>query len=281
MVNFLIGLTSGIGISCLAFRTRTLSRSGALASSILGTIVFGLGGVGWAVVLLIFFISASILSKLFKTRKADLAKDFAKGARRDAGQVLANGGVAGVLVLAFVIMAQRVPESCCLSVLWLAFAASIAGANADTWATELGVFNPRQPVLITTFKRMPQGTSGAVSLVGSLAALAGAALVAGMAVLSAWAGWGPVIGLSLWMQFLIILAGGVVGAFVDSYLGATFQAVYYCPSCDKETERHPLHSCGNETIRWRGLSWLNNDWVNAACTLSAALVGVVLAVIVL
>ena len=67
---------------------------------------------------------------------------------------------------------------------------------------------------------------------------------------------------------------GLAGSLVDSLLGATVQAIYHCPSCQKETERHPLHSCGTRTVPVRGLAWLDNDWVNTTCTLSAALLAV-------
>jgi uncharacterized membrane protein len=59
---------------------------------------------------------------------------------------------------------------------------------------------------------------------------------------------------------------------VDSLLGAWVQVIYYCPACEKETERHPTHSCGTATMPLRGLPWLQNDWVNTACTLSGALI---------
>jgi uncharacterized membrane protein len=58
---------------------------------------------------------------------------------------------------------------------------------------------------------------------------------------------------------------GFLGALFDSLLGASVQAIYHCPSCEKETERHPSHSCGTPTTRTRGWGWLNNDWVNFAC----------------
>jgi len=274
MAKFFVGLSAGLGIAYLAYRACALNLSGATAAAVLGTVVFGLGGVGWAAVLLTFFISASALSKIFQTQKAAVEQNFAKGSRRDAGQVIANGGVGGVLALAFFILTQGFPESRLLSLLWLGFCASFAAANADTWATELGVLNPKKPVLISTFQRVPPGTSGGVSLAGTLAALAGSVLVGCVAVLSGFAGWAPAIGMAWWTQLLAIAGAGLLGSLVDSYLGATVQAVYTCPACDKETERHPVHSCGTGTVLKRGLRWLNNDWVNAACTFSAGLLGV-------
>ena len=50
---------------------------------------------------------------------------------------------------------------------------------------------------------------------------------------------------------------------VDSILGATVQAMYYCPACEKETER-PIHNCGTRTRPMRGVNWLNNDDIMAA-----------------
>jgi uncharacterized membrane protein len=62
----------------------------------------------------------------------------------------------------------------------------------------------------------------------------------------------------------------------DSLLGATVQAIYHCPHCDKETEKHPLHTCGTPTLQVRGWKWLNNDLVNVGCALVGALIGAIL-----
>jgi uncharacterized protein (TIGR00297 family) len=275
MIDFFIGMAVGVGIASLAYRAQALNRDGALAAAALGTVVFGLGGAGWALVMLTFFISSSGLSKFFNASKAGAGAEFAKGSQRDGWQVGANGGVGGVLALTYFILLILYPASGWLPFLWVGFAASLAGANADTWGTELGALNPRRPILLTSFRRVPPGTSGAVSLVGSLAALAGSALVAGMAVLAGRSGWAPEIGLPDWLAFVIITTGGFLGAFIDSLLGATLQAIYTCPVCDKRTEKHPIHTCGAQTERVRGLPWLNNDWVNLACTLSAGLAGMI------
>jgi uncharacterized protein (TIGR00297 family) len=279
MEKFLVGWLVAMAIAYGAYCTRSLNASGAIAAGALGTIVLGLGGVGWAVILLTFYISSSLLSRVLIVRKVELSRHFAKGSRRDAGQVLANGGVAGVLALLYFAIYHLDPVNSNLPILWVGFAASFAGASTDTWATELGVLNPHQPVLLKTFKPVPAGTSGAVSLVGSLAALAGSALVGSMAVLMSRVGWAPALDLPFWTVFLAVTGAGVVGAFIDSLLGASLQAIYFCGACQKETERHPLHYCGTDTKLVRGWPWLNNDWVNAACTLSAALVGMLIVLI--
>jgi uncharacterized membrane protein len=75
---------------------------------------------------------------------------------------------------------------------------------------------------------------------------------------------------------LVLAAAGLAGSMFDSLLGATVQAIYRCPSCAKETEKHPRHSCGTPTERIRGLASINNDVVNLACSAAGALIGWIL-----
>ena len=245
----LYGFLLALLIASLAYRARSLSKSGALAAMILGTIIFGLGGIPWAVLLLTFFFTSSALSRAFKKRKQGLNEKYSKGDQRDAGQVFGNGGLAA----AFVLFHYFYPES---NIGWIGFAASLAAVNADTWATELGVLNRTPPRMITDLrKRVEKGTSGGVSLVGTLASLAGSALIAALASLFT----------ANWSLFLPITFAGLAGSLFDSFLGATAQAMYFCPKDQKETEKHPLHTCGSETVHVRGWKWLTNDWVNFAC----------------
>ena len=257
-----IGFVCALAIAFAAYRARALNRSGALAAVLLGTIVFGLGGLAAAVLLVAFFVTSSGLSRLFGRRKRALDEKFSKGSQRDAAQVMANGGAAGLfLLLGFAFPAAAWP--------FIAAAASLAAANADTWATELGVLNPARPILITSGKPVEPGTSGGVSLAGTLAAAAGSALIALLAVLLPNLGQRPAL-VPAWAFFIVLTAAGLAGSLVDSFLGATLQAIYRCPACAKETERHPMHTCGAPTTPLRGLPWLDNDLVNALCTFSAA-----------
>ncbi len=264
-VQVLLGFVLALLVSLAAWRLRSLTTGGAVAALALGTIVVGLGGLAWAILLLGFFISSSALSRLFRRRKAAVEEKFSKGSQRDAGQVLANGGVAGLFVLLHLLFPSSVLP-------YAGFAGSLAAVNADTWATELGVLSRNPPRLISTDRVIERGASGGVSLPGTLAALCGAVLIAGLAALLAPATLAPASVNLAGMLTLLGLAtlAGLVGSLIDSLLGATIQVIYTCPSCAKETERYPLHSCGTKTVYKRGWRWLNNDWVNGACAVAGA-----------
>ena len=252
-----LGLILGFVISGMAYAVGALSASGMVAAGVLGGVTFGLGGLRPSLLLLWFFLSSSLLTRLFRKRKKSVNLEYAKGGARDLAQVLANGGVAGVALVVYVLGG--------LQPALYAFAGALAVANADTWATELGVLSRRPPRLITNGRTVPAGTSGAVSGVGFLAALAGAGTIACLA------GW-------LFADTHLLLAAmiaGFLGSSLDSYLGACCQRVYYCPECQRETEKHPLHSCGATTEVFRGPGWLNNDTVNALATLFGSVLAAV------
>ena len=65
----------------------------------------------------------------------------------------------------------------------------------------------------------------------------------------------------------------------DSLLGATLQASYFCPQCNKPTESR-VHRCGTPTTLVRGQSWITNDVVNLAGTLVGALVSLIVYLLV-
>lgn len=251
-----VGLFLGALVAILAWRMKALSSSGAVAATLTGGVIFGLGGLAWATLLLTFFITSSLLSRLFRGRKAGLNEKFSKGSQRDYGQVLANGGIGAVLAILSVLFPKT-------ELWWVAFAGAMAAVNADTWATELGVLSRSAPRLITTGKVVERGASGGVTGLGCAAMATGATIVAGA---------GAVVNASTpWTGFILaVILGGIAGAVVDSLLGASVQAIYLCPVCQKETERYPTHSCGARTLWQRGWRWLNNDWVNFLCSLAGA-----------
>jgi uncharacterized protein (TIGR00297 family) len=253
-------LALGLGLSALigfvAYRRGSLSKSGVAGAMLVGTIIFGLGGWAWGVLLVMFFVSSSALSHFKESRKAALAEKFSKGHQRDLAQTLANGGAGALLALANFIWPHPL--------WWAAFVGALATVTADTWATELGVLSGSAPRLVTTGKAVEAGTSGGVTLLGTLAALSGALLIGLVAVLLD-ATHPPAL-------ILVGLLAGLSGSLIDSALGATVQAIYFCDSCGKETERYPMHTCGPlaRTRPVRGWRWLDNDWVNFISSVGGA-----------
>lgn len=258
-MQLLYGFLLALIISFLAYKAHSLNKSGAIAAFFIGTIIFGIGGWQWAILLLTFFITSSALSRAFKKKKQNLDEKFSKGHQRDAGQVFGNGGIATF----FAALNFFYPHE---PILWLCFSASLAAVNADTWATELGVLNKTPPRLITNLNKVVEkGTSGGISLTGVIASLAGSGLIAFFASLLT----------SNWSLLFIITLAGLSASLFDSFLGGTVQAMYFCPTDNKETEKHPTHTCGTTTIHLRGWKWLDNDLVNFACSIFGVLVALI------
>ncbi|MFZ5917503.1 MAG: DUF92 domain-containing protein [Chloroflexota bacterium] len=263
-------LLSGL-VGLAAYQRQALSRSGVAGAVITGTLIFGLGGWTWGLLLIAFFLSSSLLSGYREADKEGLAEKFAKGHRRDLGQALANGGWGAVLAVAYAISPY--------GTLWAAFVGAIATVTADTWATELGVFSRSQPRLITTRQPVPSGTSGAISALGTAASVAGGLFIALTVLLllglRTIVTRGPLDWFGVWAAFAG-LVGGVTGSLFDSLLGATVQGVYYCDRCARETEK-TVHTCGQITQLMRGYRWLNNDWVNLLSSVVGSLVAATIA----
>ena len=245
-----LALAISFAVALVAWRANSLTRSGAVAAAAVGSLL--LAGAGWpgAAILAAFFFPSTLIGRVSLGRLPlnDLREEV-----RSARQVLANGTPAAAGGLAE-FLAPGLG-------LWVA-TASLAAASADTWATSLGRLSSHDPILLGTGRRVPRGTSGAVSLAGNLGAVAGAAMVAGVAaaVLQelriGWAGFGI----------------GLGGMFFDSALGALGQARFVCPACEVPSEGR-RHWCGTPTRLVRGWRWLDNDGVNAVTTTVAALAG--------
>jgi uncharacterized protein (TIGR00297 family) len=134
----------------------------------------------------------------------------------------------------------------------------------------LGVLSKRNPRLITKFStNVPPGTSGGVSTLGELSALAGSFLIAIVAGVLGVLGNTPVL------LVITTALAALVGEHVDSVLGATVQAAYYCPLCQKETERR-VHGCGTLTNHVKGSQIMTNEAVNFISTAAAAAFAVIL-----
>lgn len=231
-----------------------LKPSGAFAAFLVGIFIWAGFSLKGLILMGIFFLTSSLLSKYKSKRKEHLEELHEKGSARDWAQVAANGGTAALAGLANFISPDPV---------WLiVLAISIAGANADTWASELGVLSKQQPVSIKSFRRVPRGTSGAVSGFGTAASAAGSLLIAltGSYLFSEGMAW-----------ILIVFLFGVAGALLDTLLGAYVQAGFKCVRCNLLTEK--LTHCSIPTKQVSGFTLINNDVVNFISCFSSAIMG--------
>ena len=251
--NLIIGFAAALVVSILSRQLRFLTKSGSIAQFFLAGLIFGLGGIKWAVPVFTFFLTSSILSKMRIRKNKSVDNFFEKSDERDYLQVLANGGIGGILV---VISQFYKPE-----LLFAVYVSSLSAVCSDTWATEIGTFKKQMPINILTFKRVEQGTSGGISWLGTAGALLGAFIIPISSL--CW------IHVNLFSFIICIAASGFLGSIVDSIMGASVQAQYKCNICNKITEKK-FH-CGKVTPLNNGFVWMNNDTVNFAASLSGCI----------
>jgi uncharacterized protein (TIGR00297 family) len=222
LMRLVAGFAGAAVVALTARRLKMLTTDGAVAAAIIGAIVFGLGGWFMTALLLLFFLSSSGLTRLEAARKShpEHRRD------RSAGQVLANGAVPAAIAIWYGIN----PSAIALS----AFAGAIAASTADTWATEIGLLSPATPRLITTWEKVPRGSSGAVTLLGTIGGIVGASAIAVVAF--------------YWMRTPVVsvFAAGVLAMCADSVLGATLEG---------------------------RVKWIDNDVVNLTATAIGAALG--------
>ncbi len=190
--------------AALAYALGMVSRGGALGGLVVGIIIYYCLGPPGFTVLALFVVGGSLLTRLGYGRKRRAGTAEARGGRRGAKNALANAGVAVACALLAALTS--------LDGFATAFVASLGAAFADTAESEVGQLYGRAPRLISTFRRVPPGTDGAVSLPGTLAGLAAAGLTAAL-------------GLALDLVespalMLLVALAAFLGTVVDSLVGA-------------------------------------------------------------
>lgn len=191
-----VGLLISVVIAYVAFRRRSLDKSGMYAAIVTGTIIFAFGGWFFMIVLLVFFISGSLVSNIRHTPSQDSLRNYK--------QVLANGGIGMILAVLYFIYDDALFQ--------LLFTISFAVSTADTWGGEIGRLSKSLPRQILTWKQVEPGVSGGVTWLGTLASLAGSLFIA--------------MFLSFHVQVILF---GFLGSVVDSLLG-TAQIKYVTTS---------------------------------------------------
>lgn len=240
-----LGILFILFLSFAAWKSKTLTKSGMIGAMFVGSAIHI--GFSWEGLLLLgcFFVTSNMWGKIKSKRKDSLQDMLKKQDQRDIIQVFANGGVP-----AFIAVFSLVDTSNSI-IYTVLFSISLAAANSDTWASEIGTLSKGQPRLLLTLKKVERGTSGAVSILGTFAAIAGACFIALVAVYL----------FDLSMRILLVIGlFGFLGNIFDTILGQTVQVKYKCSACHKVTEKD-IH-CQQHGLKTNSFSFLDNDAVN-------------------
>lgn len=205
-------LPAALGLNLLVawagHRARTVSVPGAVTGAVIGMMVFtGTGWQGW-ILLLVTFLAAAVASRLGLKRKMLLGIAEERGGRRGPGNAIANTGVAAIA--AVIALTGHSADAA-----RLAFAAALASGGSDTIASEIGKAWGRRTWSIASLAQVPPGTSGAMSLEGTMAGFAGALGLGATAV---------ALGLIPLEWLWPVVIGATAGSLLESWLGATLEA---------------------------------------------------------
>jgi uncharacterized protein (TIGR00297 family) len=196
-----------VAAAAIGHRARTVSLSGAVAGAMIGTLIYV--SAGWRGWLLLFatFAAATASSRFGLRRKVLLGIAEQRSGRRGPGNAVANTGVAAIAALVALLTYAH-------DAALVAFVAALAAGGSDTIASEVGKAWGRRTYLVTAFRLVPPGTSGAVSLEGTLAGVGGAAALAAL---------GATLHLAPAWTIPAIAGSAVLGSAVESVMGATLE----------------------------------------------------------
>ncbi|MFO7448157.1 MAG: DUF92 domain-containing protein [Ignavibacteriaceae bacterium] len=261
--NFILSTFLAAIVAFISFKFKFLTVSGIIGAVVLSLIIFTFGTWKWTIPVFTFFFLSSLLSKVREKRNTSVDTFFEKSGQRDYMQVFSNGGFAGLLVIINYFNPSEL--------FYAAYVSSIAAVCSDTWATEIGTMSHTKTYNILNFTKVEQGVSGGISLPGLLGSCLGAIIIA--------------LSSLFWIEadslvfILLILLSGFSASIIDSILGASLQVQYRCADCGKITE-NKIH-CGKPLKKIRGLSGLNNDFVNLVSGISGAVIGYTLTDLIL
>jgi uncharacterized protein (TIGR00297 family) len=191
----------------LGWRARTVTVPGALTGAAIGVATWLSAGLAGWTVLFGAFAMASAATRLGHARKALLGIAEGRGGRRGPGNAIANTSVAAWCA----VLALGMPAP---AAAWLAGVAALATAASDTVASEVGKAWGRNTWLITQLRPVPPGTSGAISIEGTLAGALSAAL---LATLAAW------LGLISAAAILPVALAATLACFAEGWLSVRFE----------------------------------------------------------
>lgn len=265
MFQLIIGFLLNSSVVILAPKKKLLTLDGAITAFVIGMLFYLFGGFFSWLLLILFFLSSSIIGKVKKyyglIDETELVVEEKKG--RSAIQVIANSVPALICLVLFHFTKQ--------TYFYLAMVGTIAGATADTWASEIGILSKKTPVSILTFKPIAAGLSGGITLLGTVASFFGASFIA-VSFLVFFFGKLQSIERAFLYSVIIVLSG-FISSVIDSILGILVQEKYQLEN-QVITE---VKGQDTSTLLYSGIKGIDNNMVNLITGLLTAFVATIFA----
>ena len=239
-VNYIIPLIATLPMIVFVHHKKALTRWGILSAMLLDVAVsLAFGNLGFLIICM-FFLGSLVADKFKKQEKSGFE-------HRGAKQVLANGALGIVFAIIYLIFPSKV---------WfIAFSAAFAEAFADTASSGVGS-RAKSAFDLFRFKRVEKGTSGGMSILGTMSAFLASTVIAAFSL---------AFKDTTLIDAIVICLAGFLGSVFDSFLGSLFQAKYNCSICGKIVE-HSTH-CGKPTEKISGIRFIDNNTANLLGTI--------------
>ena len=269
LAPIITGLAVGLVLAVLGILFKALTWDGALAGFYFGIIILGLGSWTWGVMYFAFVILGTLFTFVGRNKKSIVIQEFEKGGTaRDSIQAMVNSIVPAFL--AFLIVLIRHP------IITVMAAGAIAVSLGDTFGTEIGSLSRLKPRLSTKpWIKVEKGTPGAISILGILASITGAAIIGsiGFGVARIDILTSEVMPIPFWLLIIYATIGGIFGAYLDSVFACTIQKMNKCVMCGKITEKS-IH-CQKKTKYHSGKKWMQNDIVNLFSIIGGSVISLI------
>ncbi|WP_300608987.1 TIGR00297 family protein [Methanohalophilus sp.] len=209
-LHLLFAFIFSLSFGYLAYITKIADISAVMSSTLMGVLIIVFSNILWYVLLLTFFILGGMFTRYRYEYKLSKGLAQEKGGIRSYENVFSNSTAALAFAIAYGIYPQHA------ELISYAYLGTVATATADTLASEIGTTAKQTPRMITNLKPTKSGTDGAITVLGEMAAIGGACVIAILAT---------VFGMTENIYYAIIFTcvGGFVGTNIDSLLGGTLQ----------------------------------------------------------
>ncbi|MHA2045354.1 MAG: DUF92 domain-containing protein [Candidatus Thorarchaeota archaeon] len=268
-------------VGALAYKLNFVDISGLISAFVVGFTIWYTGGIVSFVIILFFFMSAGVATKMKYKEKAKLNLAQEGKGKRSWLNVFGSG-IIPMMFSVGMYLSSLVPGLAAANWPFLMFGGyigAVATTTADTLASEIGVFSKSKPRLITNLRRkVPKGTIGAVSLLGEGAALFAGLFIGVLALIIALIAPGSIPAITSAEQLIVLVPMAVLTAFIgcnlDSLFGAALQNRFVCGICGAITDKE-FH-CNYETKYVGGFKRFTNMHVNLGSSGMGAALGIVL-----